>query len=172
MFEVGDYVVYGSSGVCKVENIGQLEMSGVAKDRLYYTLSQLYVTGGKVFTPVDSDKVVMRALLSKDEAKALISSVDEMDSTWVTVDKQREEIYKKAIRTCDCKELLRIIKMAYINKRKRMEQGKKMIALDERYLRMAEDKLYGELAICLGEERDQIRGRFLEILRDKSPSIH
>ena len=38
MFEVGDYLIYGLNGVCRVEAVGTMEMSGMPKDRLYYTL--------------------------------------------------------------------------------------------------------------------------------------
>lgn len=31
MFSVGEYIVYGTTGVCKVEEIGTLQMSGVIK---------------------------------------------------------------------------------------------------------------------------------------------
>ena len=38
MFEKGDYVVYGTKGVCQVEEITELEMKGTAEGRLYYVL--------------------------------------------------------------------------------------------------------------------------------------
>ena len=36
MFDVGEYVVFGSDGVCKVESVGVLDMEGVSRERLYY----------------------------------------------------------------------------------------------------------------------------------------
>jgi CarD family transcriptional regulator len=42
MFAVGDYIIYGSNGVCKVEAVGLLDMSGIPKDRQYYTLQPIY----------------------------------------------------------------------------------------------------------------------------------
>ena len=38
MFKAGDFVVYGSNGVCRVQKVGTLDSPGVPKDRLYYTL--------------------------------------------------------------------------------------------------------------------------------------
>ena len=58
MYLVGEYIVYGTSGVCKVEAVGPMQMSGVNKDKLYYTLAPLYSKGSKFFTPVDKDEVV------------------------------------------------------------------------------------------------------------------
>ena len=37
-----------------------------------------------------------------------------------------------------------------------MEGGKKLASVDERYLKMAEDSLYGELAVALDIEKDEV----------------
>ena len=39
MFEIGEFIVYGHKGICKVEDITYLDMSGADKDRLYYVLN-------------------------------------------------------------------------------------------------------------------------------------
>ena len=36
MFEQGEYIVYGSTGVCKVEKVTTMDMDGVPGDKLYY----------------------------------------------------------------------------------------------------------------------------------------
>ena len=96
MYLVGEYIVYGTSGVCKVEAIGPMEISGVNKDKLYYTLAPLYSKGSKVFTPVDNDKVVMRPVLTKEEARELIEQIPTIELLWVADEKRREDIYKAA----------------------------------------------------------------------------
>ena len=53
MYEIGQLIVYGNEGVCRVEEIGTPKISGVDKHREYYTLAPIY-REGKVFTPVDS----------------------------------------------------------------------------------------------------------------------
>lgn len=72
MFEVGDYLIYGLNGVCRVEAVGTMEMSGMPKDRLYYTLIPVYQSGCRLFTPVDNVKTVIRPLVSREEALAYI----------------------------------------------------------------------------------------------------
>ena len=37
MFKTGDYIVYGNSGVCKVENVGVIDSPIAEKDEIYYT---------------------------------------------------------------------------------------------------------------------------------------
>ena len=38
MFQTGDYIVYGSRGVCRIKDIGTLDFLGKEKKKLYYTL--------------------------------------------------------------------------------------------------------------------------------------
>jgi len=70
MFAVGDLVVYGGEGVCRVEKIGPPTIPGADKNKLYYTLAPLYRTG-QVLTPVDT-RVLMRPALTAKEAQALV----------------------------------------------------------------------------------------------------
>ena len=41
MFKVGDWVIYGGKGVCKVVNIGKLESMSVAKNKGTWTIMSL-----------------------------------------------------------------------------------------------------------------------------------
>ena len=41
MYSIGDKIIYGENGVCTVEKIEPLVMSGAPKDKLYYYLSPL-----------------------------------------------------------------------------------------------------------------------------------
>ena len=76
MYEIGQLIVYGNEGVCRVEEIGTPKISGVDKHREYYTLAPIY-REGKVFTPVDS-KVFMRPVITREEALALIDRIPQM----------------------------------------------------------------------------------------------
>ena len=157
MFQVGDFIVYGSRGVCIVEEIGTLDIPGVPKDRMYYTLSPCYESKSKIFTPVDNQKVIMRPVLKKEEALQLIDEMKEIHLLGISDEKRREEEYKSSLQTCDCKELIRVIKTIYLRGQKRKAEGKKITSQDERYFHMAEQNLSGELAIALGIDRDQVK---------------
>ena len=157
MFNIGEYIVYGMNGVCRVEEIGPMNMSGVESDKIYYTLLPLYTRGSRVFTPVDNQKVVMRPVISKQEACQLIDDMSSIDEIEVVDDKRRELAYKEAVKSCDCRELIRIINTALKRKEERSAQGKKMSACDERYLKQAQDTLYGEFAISLKIEKGEVQ---------------
>lgn len=162
MFEVGEYIVYGSNGVCKVEAVGKLKVPGMSKDKLYYTLSPYNAKGSKIFTPVDNKKVVMRPVISKKEAIELIENIKNIDLLEIPDESRIEEEYKEALRKCDCRELVKLIRT--INKRisVRLKEGKKITAGDEKYLQMAEEYLLSELSIPLEMEKEQVKELILK----------
>ena len=75
---------------------------------------------------------------------------------WIANEKKREEQYREAARKYDCREWIRIIKTIYQRKRSRIEQGKKITYIDEKYMKIAEDNLYGEISIPLGISPDRV----------------
>ena len=50
MFSVGEYIVYGVEGVCRVEEAGKLKVAGLDKNRAYYRLRPYY-HDGTIYTP-------------------------------------------------------------------------------------------------------------------------
>ena len=51
MYQIGDYIVYGNEGVCRVDEIAPFHIPGMTAERLYYTLTPLY-HDEKIYTPV------------------------------------------------------------------------------------------------------------------------
>lgn len=171
MFEIGEFVVHGSNGVCVVEDIGTLDVPGLPADRMYYTLRPHQGRGGKIFTPVENRKVIMRKIINKEEALKLIDDMVNIDSLWVLDEKKREQAYKEAFQKCDCREMVKIIKTIYTHTEERLAEGKKVSNCDERYFKMAEDRFYGELAIPLEMEADEVKEFVTERVESIARSI-
>lgn len=164
MFAIGDYVVHGNNGVCKVEDIQTMDGAGETK-RTYYMLIPVYSAGSKVFVPTDSEKVVTRLVMTRSEAQQLMEEWDKIETFWIDNDKKREEIYKEALRSCDSRQWVKLIKTSYQRNQARLKRGKKATTSDERYLHMAEENLFGELAIPLGMTRDEAEDYFISQVR-------
>lgn len=156
VFEIGEYVVCGSKGVCVVENITTLDITGVDKKRKYYILKPKYQSGSTVYVPVDSAKESLRKALNAEEAKRLIRIMPELPLIDIVNDKLSEQIYKESMRTNSCEEWVRVIKTIYSRKQKRIQAGRKVTAVDARYFHLAEESLCGELAVALGLEREDV----------------
>ena len=156
MFEIGEYVVCGNNGVCRVEGTGNLNISGVDKHREYYILKPVYGAGSTVYVPVDSDKISIRRVMSREEANRLMESLDRMEMIEVEDEKAIEREYRATIQTNDCQEWVRLLKTIHYRKKKRNAKGSKITETDSKYNKLAGDKLYGELALVLGMEREDV----------------
>lgn len=157
MYKIGDFVVHGTSGVCEIVNIGTLEDMGMPEGRLYYTLHPYYSEQSRVFTAVENPRVVIRPVLTKPEAQALIDEMPSIEYLWIPDEKRRENEYREALHKCDCRELVRIIKTIYVHQKKRLKEGKKVTSIDDKYIHMAEENLYGELAFLLNMRKEDVK---------------
>ena len=156
MYNVNDMVVYGNQGVCEIVNIGTLSMSMVDRKKQYYTLRPIYQRDASVYVPVDNVTAVMRPVISKKDAESLIKKIPDIDYAWIVNEQERETQYKSALKTCDCEELVKIIKTLNKRKKSRQDAGKKVTVVDERYFRQAENQLFEELAYALGMDKSDV----------------
>lgn len=167
MYKKGEYVIYGSSGVCQVGDVTTLNLDNVPKDREYYVLFPKN-NGGTIYVPVDVASTKMRKVITKEEADHLIKKISTIQPIEIGDEKFLEEIYKKCIRSNECIEWIRLIKCIYDRKQLRISEGKKMTATDERYMYMAEEALYSELGTALNMDKEQVLEYIIkEIEKDK-----
>lgn len=166
MFEVGTNVVYGQCGVCRVERVAPLENSP-ADGRQYYTLRPFFSTE-VIYTPVDG-KVFMRPALDREQAEAVvreIPAVREEVCTERSLTLLREK-YESAFREYDCADLIGLIKSIYSKNQAAAQSGRRVGQMDQRYMKRAEELLYGELSVALGIERDQVVSYIARVLEEK-----
>ena len=77
MFQKGDLIVYGNTGICRVEEVGTPEsLPGVDKEKLYYKLVPVR-SASTIYTPVDTS-VFMRPVMTKEAADHLIDRIPEI----------------------------------------------------------------------------------------------
>ena len=152
MFSVGDKIIYGENGVCTVEKIAPLDMSGASADKLYYHLSPLVGTG-IYFTPVDSN-AFMRPVISREEAEALIASMDSIEPAICTDTRFNhvDAFYKELFKQHTCEALVAIVK----GLKGRMSEKKTKSSRAESTMKRAKDILHGELSIALGIDVSEV----------------
>lgn len=156
VFEVGDIIVYGSSGVCRVNSVAPSK-DRAERGRLYYELCPVF-RECTIYTPADNQKVFMRPVISREDAEAIIDEIPSIraESYHNRVLRQLAEHYEEVIRSHDCRELLRMLMSLYSKKREMEAQKRKFGLVDERYMKRAEELLHGELAVALGLELDEV----------------
>lgn len=171
MFEKDQLIMCGGHGVCRVVNITGNPVDRLDKVRKYYVLEPVFQKGSTVYTPVDNDKVVMRRIMNKEEAEALAERIDQIETVWIQEEKGREQMYKDAIRTYDCRSLVQIIKTLYLRKQDRLKEGKKVLSSDEQYLRKAEELLYGEMSLALSIPREDVESYIKEAVHKQESMV-
>lgn len=157
MYNIGDYIMKSTSGVCKVDDIVQLDFCGSDKDKLYYMLTPIEEKKGKVYIPITSNDDAMRKVMTEEEAKDLIGQIEEISETSIKNERWREQSYKDALQSNKPEEWVGVIKMLYWRKKERIESGKKTAAVDDKYFRLFENNLYSELAFVLSREKQEMK---------------
>lgn len=158
MYEIGDLIVYAGEGVCRVEEIGVPPMTGINKQRQYYTLKPLY-RAGMVYAPVDT-QVFMRPVITREDADALIDRIPEIEPEVYENSNLRflNEYYQAQLQNYNCEGLIKLIRSTRAKREVMIGRGKKLGLVDERYMKRAQDMLHGEFAVALGIERNEVPG--------------
>lgn len=165
MFEINDYIVYGNMSVCKVIDV--CTPKGIIGNKKYYKLEPIYEHGSTIYTPVNNEKVIMRKVITKEEAEKIIDCIPAIDIMESDLEeKLMEEEYKKAIKTNDNKEWIKVIKTLYIKSQERKNNGKKPEKIVGDYLKIAEKLFHGELAISLGMPVDMVGDYIAERMKN------
>ena len=154
MYQIGELVQYGTSGVCKVEEIVQ-GVPWLQKDMECYLLVPVNKKEEKIYTPVDNDKVKMRRILSREEVAELIGKMSEIEELAILNEKQCESIYREELYSVDCYRWLGLLKTLYSRRAARTAIGKKITATDERYIKSVEERLREEWNLIIGKEETQ-----------------
>ncbi len=150
MFEIGELLIYDTTGVCKVMEIGVPEGLPMAKkDRQYYKLAPVFGSG-TIYIPVDT-QVFMRPVISREEADKLIKRIPEIREDFCESSNLKviEDHYKASIMSHDCADLVQLIKTVYTKRKNQEKNGKKTGKTDQDYMKKAKKLLYEELSIAL-----------------------
>lgn len=158
MYEVGQLVQYGSTGVCRVTEIKEQEFPEVGT-RLYYVLQPLY-KACVISAPVDSDKVFIRPIITREQADELICLIPTYDCPAVHGRAARElaEHYDTLLKSHDCRDWIMLTMSIHRKKEYMLSQKRKFGSVDERFLKQGEELLFGELAAALEIPREEVQG--------------
>lgn len=155
MFQIGELIMYGNNGVCKVMDICTLPHS---KDdnELYYRLEPFFDGRSKIYIPVNNEKVFMRKIYTRQEVEHLIKAMADIEPYWIDDRKEREVKFKEALRAHDSKECISMLKGLYMEKQSKIADGKKLNESDGSIFSNAEKQIFGEFAVALEIPVDEV----------------
>ena len=157
MYSVGELIVYGSTGVCRIDATGDLDKKqGGEKGRTYYTLKPVY-RNETIYAPVDT-KVFMRPLISAEEVNKLIDLIPDVEAEMYHSKRTQElsDHYQTSLNSHECSDLIELVMSIYAKKQFVEQQKRKFGQIDERFMKKAEELLYGEFAAALGIDKDEV----------------
>lgn len=156
MYEKGDLIIYGNQGVCRIENIGKIDIGSSSNEKEYYTIVPVF-RDGRTYTPTDTT-VHMRPLITKEDIDRLITMISTMHDAALEnqTTQQLTNYYKQLIDEYSCDDLLQVIHNVKMKQEKMESQGKKLGQIDTRYRKEAEDLLHEEFSVVLGIPKEEV----------------
>ena len=155
MYQKDDFIMYGSTGVCRVESVGPMEGS---KDtsREYYTLAPVFGRG-VIYTPVDTS-VFMRPVLSPEEVDALIDLLPELPDRVEGLTNLRllSEYCRAVLDGHRSEDLLSLIKILHRRSVESERMGRRLGLTEMKYRKLAEELIHGEFAVALGIALEEV----------------
>lgn len=157
MFQVGDFIMYGDTGVCKVTGIQKMNLSTKHKPALYYTIEPVYQTC-VIHTPAENPKVFMRRTISKEQAHQVIDEIPNaiIDTYHGKSVNDLTHHYQESFQSHECVHLVALTMSIHAKKLELEVLGRKPGAIDEKFMKRAEELLFGELSIALGISKDEV----------------
>lgn len=169
MYKLNEYIVYGATGVCQIEDI-RYEKLGSHDDKKYYVLKPLSSPNSTLYVPVDNEELTMkmRYVITNDEIHTMIDKMPNLQELWIEDDRFRNEKFNEIIKNGDLSELVKLIKSIYVRKNELMEGGKKLHKGDEKAMETAEALLCEEFAFVLGIEPEEV----IPFIIDRAEEVH
>ena len=149
MYQVGDWVVYGIHGVCRV--IGTEKQLVNRKRTLYLVLEPLTQAESRFYLPADNPTALakLKAVLSKEELSLLIDSDEAHKDCWIQEENLRKQRYRDLIGSGERTALMRMVSSLYRYKDEQTAAGRKFHQCDDNFLRDAEKLLCSEISLVL-----------------------
>ncbi|MBQ8408190.1 MAG: CarD family transcriptional regulator [Clostridia bacterium] len=162
MFAIGDKIVYGSEGVYVVSEYACSPIDKNDKRQFYILKPAHGPEGNVIYTPVDNERVVMRPIMTREEALAFIEQIPDVGIIEVDREKNRREKYRETMHDARGAQYVSIIKTVYQRREEFIKQKKRLPESDTEYERKAKFCLYGELSSSLDIPLAEVEGFITE----------
>ena len=157
-FEVGQYVVYGTNGICVVEKIEYMSFAAGMPKEMYYVLRQKRTSATQFFVTVKNGQLTskMRAPMEKADIEDMLMGLSDDNVTWINDRRERIETFKGILSNGLNGKLLNMIICIYEQKRIFSHKGKKLSVTDLSTLKTAEKLVEEEFSWVLEIDPEEV----------------
>ena len=164
MFEIGNLVMYGIHGVCKIvdkelRTIDRKKMEYLVLEPVNQNSSRFYVPSGN-----PNAMAKLRRLMTRQELETLLVSGDIRQPYWIEDENLRKQHYRDLISTGDRVALLRMLYTLYRHRESQLSSGRKFHLCDENFLRDAQRLIETEFAAVLQIPTTEVHAYVMEKL--------
>lgn len=156
MFQIGDMVFYGGSGVCKIDSVTTREFGDEMRD--YYVLIPVNSQASTIYLPVDNENLVsrMREIMSKEEVYQLIHELPVAQDIWIENESLRKSEFQRILRDGKQTEISTLARTVYLHQQQLQNCGRKLRQNDERMLKEAQRMFCDEISYVLEMPPQQV----------------
>jgi CarD family transcriptional regulator len=152
MLEQGELIVYENAGVCQIKGTERLDRRHSA----YYVLCPIYDNNSTLYVPVDGAQKRMRPVMSSGDALSLIDQLPQVEVLHFSSLTEQKTLASEILTSGNQLRLAQLTKTIYQHQAHRRKSAKTTVTYDSNILRMAENLLFGELAVALDIDRAQV----------------
>lgn len=158
MYKKNDIVVYRRD-VCRVTGKEKHDLTG----EQCYVLAPYDTNDGSIrmLVPVSNKAGHLRDLITTDEIKKLIKRFPDVEPLEDKPANMKSQ-YVTMLKGSSIEDLIRIMKTSYMRNKIRLDNHKKLAAIDGEYLDKAEGYLFKELSVTLGKSVEETKDYFMK----------
>lgn len=148
--------MHPSAGVCHIEDIREEKFT--EKKRMYYIMHPVSENNRSttIYVPVDTDKIRLRKLMSKNEIIDIIRHSTAETIEWIDNTNLRKTAYSEILHSDNTSRIIALITTLHAKRDRVLETGKKFPAADERIMHEAEKKIHQEFSQSLSIEEEEV----------------
>jgi len=154
----GQYVVYGTNGICLVDDITEMAFPTGGERKPYFLLRPRADAGSVIYIPHDNEALLsrLRPTLTKQQAEELLANPVQVRIEWIDDRKQRVLAHREHLAENDPYSLLPLIRCLCLKRDELTAQNKKFSNADREALDSALHSVCNELCFAMELEADEI----------------
>jgi len=157
-YKENDIVVHATGGVSQIVEIKIMNYG--FGDITYYCLRPYFLDNQNktliVYVPESKSSELMRPIITKEEANALLTAMHDSEPIWYDDVKIRKEKFSELYQSGDLNNVCKIIKSLYLQQQKLAQDNKSLNLMDYDYLNKLKKGIEEELAVSLDLPKEAI----------------
>ena len=162
MYQLGDLIMYGIHGVCRLVDRENRVVD--KKEAQYLVLEPLGQNASRFYVPANNPNAMakLRPVLNRQELEEILRSDAVRKENWIETENLRKQYYRELITGGDRVALLQMVRTLHLHKKAQAEAKRKFHLCDENFLRDAQRLIETEFAVVLGIPENEVQDYILD----------